>query len=182
MAVSAGDVHTCVLTGAGTVRCWGANEQGQLGNNTTTPSTSPVTVRMRFQFGRTVEIRTLIDIVGLVADLAHTCALRVNGQPFCWGRNAEGQIGDGSTSDHRLVATSVPTCTAPTTPTDAARSRCSCTSRGRAPSAISRWVWLSYTPTASGSGGGGYSTARPPSERVRRCSVLGCFQRRAATV
>jgi hypothetical protein len=112
VAVSAGDLHTCVLTATGTVRCWGGNEQGQLGNNTTTDSPSPVTVRMRFQFGRTVEIRTLTEIVGLVSDLGHTCALRVNGQPFCWGRNLEGQIGNGTPSDTRPLATGVGSFTA----------------------------------------------------------------------
>ena len=43
-AITAGGAHSCALMGVGTVRCWGANSYGQLGNDTTTNSNVPVTV------------------------------------------------------------------------------------------------------------------------------------------
>ncbi|HLL25947.1 MAG TPA: RCC1 domain-containing protein, partial [Kofleriaceae bacterium] len=42
IAVAAGSGHDCAILADGTVRCWGANGFGQLGNNSTTGSTTPV--------------------------------------------------------------------------------------------------------------------------------------------
>jgi alpha-tubulin suppressor-like RCC1 family protein len=80
-AIAAGGAHTCALGAAGTVTCWGANDQGQLGVDGAAPS-APAAVP------------GLDRVVRLAAGDAHTCALRDDGHVWCWGGNTSGQLGD----------------------------------------------------------------------------------------
>ncbi len=84
-AISAGDEHTCGLTGAGTVFCWGGNKSGQVGDGS---------AEDRF---RAVAVAPSLRFAALSAGGAHTCALTTGGQAYCWGRNDSGQLGTGST-------------------------------------------------------------------------------------
>lgn len=98
-AVDGGGSHTCGLTSAGKAYCWGSNRDGELGTGNPSDlercdgaprcSTRPLAVLGNLQF-RTVQ-----------AGLAHTCAVRVGGLAYCWGRNDAGQLGDGTT--HRRL-------------------------------------------------------------------------------
>lgn len=86
--ISAGGRHTCAKTTNGAVQCWGVNEDGQLGDGTTRSRGAPVTVR-GLEAG----------VAMISAGLAHTCALLREGGVKCWGWNAFGQLGDGTTTD-----------------------------------------------------------------------------------
>lgn len=88
VAVAAGFEHSCALTGAGAVYCWGRNEFGNLGDGTITDRNTPVIVA------------TLASgVIAIAAGRHHSCAVMANGTVKCWGSNAQGQVGDGSLDD-----------------------------------------------------------------------------------
>lgn len=83
--ISAGTWHTCSLTNDGTVKCWGHNSQGQLGDGTSTNRYIPVDVSGLNSGGK-----------GIATGFFHTCAVTQKGAVKCWGNNKYGQLGDGS--------------------------------------------------------------------------------------
>ncbi len=85
VAVSGGFGHTCALTTSGKVKCWGANEHGQLGDGTTLDSALPVDVDLP------------AAATAVAAGYVHTCAI-AGGSAYCWGDNTTGALGDGTTT------------------------------------------------------------------------------------
>ena len=92
--VTVGAAHTCALLSTGHIDCWGANEDGQLGDDTTSGpeacwrggacSTTPV------------EVQGITDATQLAAGNLHTCAVLTTGHIECWGSDEAGQLGNAS--------------------------------------------------------------------------------------
>lgn len=90
--VEVGYYHSCALRHDGALWCWGQNLHGELGDGTYARRVLPVQATSSASgFGAN-------NIASIAADLYRTCALNDNGRAFCWGHNAFGQIGDGSTT------------------------------------------------------------------------------------
>jgi alpha-tubulin suppressor-like RCC1 family protein len=68
----------------GWVYAWGHNDQGQLGDGTTTDRSTPT------------RIPGLSDVTQLVAGTSHACVTTYDGAVLCWGANQNGQVGDGT--------------------------------------------------------------------------------------
>lgn len=82
---------TCVITTRAKLVCWGKNVDGQLGDGSTQSKSTPIRVN-----SRDLRRRNVIS-VGMGTN--HTCAVTEEGQIACWGDNAQGQLGDGTTYD-----------------------------------------------------------------------------------
>jgi len=85
--------HTCAIKKNDTVRCWGENLYGELGDLSNDPADYAVTVKV-LDSGA-----TLTRIKALALGQSHSCALKKNGSVWCWGANGDGQLGDGSTDE-----------------------------------------------------------------------------------
>ena len=84
--VTSGLDHSCAITPLNSVECWGRNNQGQLGDGTYLDSPLPVPGTGLEGLGR----------ASIEAGEAYTCVRTVSGALYCWGRNMEGQLGDGT--------------------------------------------------------------------------------------
>ncbi|MCG8418348.1 MAG: hypothetical protein MJE77_10440 [Proteobacteria bacterium] len=91
--ISSANAHTCVITAANNVRCWGANDSGELGygdrqsrgDNETPAQAGDVLLEN-------------LPVAELVTGSLYTCALLDNGQLRCWGENDNGELGLGHRS------------------------------------------------------------------------------------
>jgi|GEM_PF-2343804 len=94
--IAPGGGHSLAVTSLGKVFSWGSDEYGQLGNGdaTTSDVTTPTNITANFTDLGTGEI-----VTSIVAGGHHSFALTSLGKVFAWGRNAYGQVGNGSTDN-----------------------------------------------------------------------------------
>ena len=90
IAIAAGKYHTCAILDDGSVSCWGAGNGGRLGDGTNSDRNT-TTQTSSLGAGRTA--------VAITAGESHTCAILDDGSVSCWGRNWDGQLGDGTTTN-----------------------------------------------------------------------------------
>ena len=90
--VAAGSRHACAVQG-GAVLCWGDNADGQLGDGTFATRLAPVAV-----------VNAGSGMLRVAAGERHSCAVRNDGALLCWGSNAAGQLGDGTTDTRTIAA------------------------------------------------------------------------------
>lgn len=86
IAVSAGPHETCAATATHGAFCWGSNVYGQLGDGSTSPSSTP-------EQPAGLQNGTAAATSGL-----SSCAVTSSGSASCWGNNVSGQLGDGTTA------------------------------------------------------------------------------------
>ena len=90
-AVSAGYTHSCTIS-SGKAYCWGDNSDGELGNGGTASSRVPVAVV-------TSGVLAGVTLTQITAGFFFTCALSATGAVYCWGFNADGELGNNSTTN-----------------------------------------------------------------------------------
>ena len=99
ISVSAGDgflsAHSCAVLADGRVQCWGGGTQGQLGNNGTSSSNVPVTVKI-------TAATNLTGALEVAVGGSHACA-RTLSSVRCWGKNTYGQLGTGNNDDSTVA-------------------------------------------------------------------------------
>ncbi|WP_050565879.1 RCC1 domain-containing protein [Salinispora arenicola] len=88
-AIAAGDDHSYAVTSSGTALAWGDNGQGELGDGTTTRSSTPIPVSL--PAGTTV--------TAVAGGIGHGLAVTSTGTVLAWGLNSDGQLGDGTITD-----------------------------------------------------------------------------------
>jgi uncharacterized delta-60 repeat protein len=92
LSVSAGQAHSLAVCSDGTVAAWGSNLNGQLGNGTTTSSTTPVAVTIS-------GVLSGKKVIAVAAGAQHSLALCSDGTLAAWGEGSSGQLGNNGTLD-----------------------------------------------------------------------------------
>ena len=103
VAIAAGYYHSLGLKADGTVWAWGYNNYGQLGDDSTANRLTPVPVS---------PVSGLTGCVANAGGFYHSLGLKADGSLWAWGRNTEGALGLGDTTN-RLSPTQIKVFNAP---------------------------------------------------------------------
>lgn len=101
--VAAGAHHACALLADTTVRCWGLNDQGQVGNGERDDRRDQLR-----SVPRPVEVVGLRGVAQVACGEEVTCVRMQDGTVQCWGSNEHGQLGDGTAPEGRVSPAPVP--------------------------------------------------------------------------
>jgi|GEM_PF-3641973 len=97
--IAVGGRHSCAADATGVLYCWGANEQGQLGFGSVDGQLEPVRAPISNQ----------LRVAQLGVGENHSCVLSATDASLhCWGANAHGQLGDGSTDARPTPSSPIP--------------------------------------------------------------------------
>ena len=83
-SISVGTFHTCAILSDDSLKCWGRNVNGQLGNGSNIDALTPVSVS------------GLSAVKAISLGFDYSCALLSDQSAKCWGSNSHGQLGNGS--------------------------------------------------------------------------------------
>jgi len=98
-SIRTGFYHTCALSNAGNIYCWGRNDYGEFGDGSTSSASAPVRVLKGAAVSADNDGTYLTNIKSIGPGGDHTCALSNAGNIYCWGENPDGELGNGSTAD-----------------------------------------------------------------------------------
>ena len=156
VAVSSGDQHTCAILDNGELKCWGWDNNGQLGDGGgNTDTNAPSSTAIDLGTGRTA--------VAVSPGLLHTCAILDNGDLKCWGSNQKGQLGDGSnTNTNAPSSTAIDLGTGRTAVAVSSGNQHTCAILDNGE--LKCWGWDNYGQL--GDGGGSTDTNAPSSTAI----------------
>jgi len=137
---------TCALSTAGTAYCWGNDTSGQLGNNSTTATTTAVAVT-------TSGVLSGAALFQIDADTSHTCAEDSTGVFYCWGDNTSGDLGNNSTTQSNVAVIVQGIVPGAPTGVTATPGNTTATISWTAPASLGTGTLTGYTATATAASG-----------------------------
>jgi hypothetical protein len=168
IAISTG-THSCALLDGGSVKCWGSNYSGQLGDGSTSDRSTPVVVS-----GLSTAIA--ISTGGNEANEGYSCSLLVGGTVECWGYNGNGELGSppplpSAVSNWGVIALSVPS--EPSGLSLVSKSQTTVTLSWTAPTDNGSWPIVDYKVEYSSNGGTSWSVFAHTASTATSLTVTG---------
>lgn len=143
-AISSGKYHTCALMNNGSLKCWGWNPSGQVGDG-----------NHNNQINYPVDVSGLSGgVIQVSAGAEHTCALLNYGIVKCWGKNSYGQLGDNTWNDKYTPTIAVVLSASVNAISSGENHTCALTNYG----GIKCWGWNIFGQLGNGSHGNSINT------------------------